>query len=141
MSEEMIREEIPVNETEENAVNENSDKSGKKNHVEYGELHLFAPIRARSKDVTVLKYNFSKLTNKEYIEAMSADRGATNPFYLSPDQALRIFCAAAAHETDDIDTIDIIERMSVKDTIIAVQLASVFFAVTSRGVSPRTERG
>lgn len=128
-----------VEEKKEEAIEEKESVS--KKSADRGELVLFVPIRARSKDVSVLKYDFSKLTNKEYIEAMSADRGASNPFNMTSVQAFHLFCAAAAHETEDVDAVDILERMSVKDTVIAVQLASVFFAITSRGVSPRTERG
>lgn len=133
MSEEIKREENAVNETEEN-------KSGKNFNADYGEMVLSVPIRSRSKDIDVLKYDFSKLSNKEYLDALSADKGSSDPFHLTSKQAFNLFCAAAAHETEDVDATDIRERMCVKDTVFAVQIATVFFAVATREASTRTAK-
>ena len=132
-----MSEEIMQNETVE--VSEAAEEKKTKFDADKGELVLSTPIRARSKDISVLKYDFSELTNREYLDALSSDRGAADPFHLTSKQAFNLFCTAAGKCTEDLDKTDIIERMSVKDTVFAVQVAMVFFAVATRAASTRIE--
>lgn len=127
-----MSDEVMKNEEAENKKEFSSDS---------GEMVLSVPIRAKSKDVSVLKYDFSKLTNREYLDALSSDRGASDPFHITSKQAFNLFCASAARETEDIDATDVRERMAVKDTVYAVQIATVFFAMATREASMRTEKG
>ena len=106
-----------------------------------GEMVLTVPIRARSRDIEVLKYNFKKLTGKEYITAMDSDRSASNPFKITAQQAAMLFAMAAAHETEDVDAKDIMERMCVEDVIYASQLASLFFVTATSAATRRTAKG
>ena len=131
-----MSEEIKQNASEEMIEDTTEEKKNEFN-ADKGELVLSAPIRAHSQDIEVLKYDFSVLTNREYMDALSSDRGASDPFHLTSKQAFNLFCAAAAKCTDDVDATDIRERMNVKDTVFAVQVATVFFAVATRAASTR----
>ena len=102
------------------------------------EMVLSTPIRARGEDVKVLKYNFASVTNAQYINALCSDRNAIDPFHLSGKQAFNLFCEAAANATEGVDATDLRERMAVKDTMFAIQVATVFFAVSTREASMRT---
>ena len=66
--------------------------------ISKGTLELAVPIRARSADVSVLHYDFTKLSGWEYVEAMDSDTASRNVFQVSKKQALALFAAAAAKQ-------------------------------------------
>lgn len=106
--------------------------------VSRGQLQLDKPIRASNKDVTVLHFDFTKLTGWEFAQALDRDAsGNTNAFRLSQVQALELFAAAAAKETPDVDTEDIRRRIGISDAVKATQIAVVFFNLTSRTANSR----
>lgn len=92
-----------------------------------GTLQLIQPIRARGQDLTELQYNFPALTGWEYAEAMDADDKAKSIFRMTSKQALNVFAYAAGKATADVDSNDILERISVMDAQAAVQLSVLFF--------------
>lgn len=94
--------------------------------ISKGTLELALPIRARSKDITKLRYDFTKLTGWEYAEAMDSDVAARSVFVVTKKQAISLFAAAAAKATPDVDAIDIKQRIGVADAQRAVQVATLF---------------
>jgi hypothetical protein len=111
------------------------------NKFNKGTLMLEVPIRAEDKDVKELRYNFTKLTGWEYAAAMDTDPAGGNVFNISTKQALTLFAKAAAKETKGIDDIDIRERISIQDSVKAVQLAALFFFATTREGEKRITSG
>lgn len=107
--------------------------------VSKGEIRLDKPIRASGSDVTVLRYDFTKLTGWEFARALDRDTSSkTSAFRLTQMQALELFAAAAAKETPGVDEEDIRTRMSISDAVTASQIAVVFFNLTSQTASYRT---
>ncbi len=106
-----------------------------------GKMTLETPIRAGGVDVTELQYDFTRLTGREYADAMDKDSGMMNMFRMSNKQALYLFAAAAAKETSGIDATDISDRIGVQDSIKAVQLATVFFVASARAGNNRITNG
>ena len=102
-----------------------------------GTLDLAVPIRAGGKDVTVLEFDFQKLTGMEIAEAIDSDKTATSIFHLTAKQGLNMFAIAASKATQGIDTADIKERIGAEDGMAAVQLAILFFNAT---MSKRNKR-
>ena len=102
------------------------EKAGK------GVLKLTKPIRANSKDVTELIYDFSALTAFEMLGAIDRGTPAQHDFRLSKDQGLKLFAAAAGKQTPELDSFDIEQRISPVDAIRASQVGTVFFNLSSR---------
>lgn len=92
-----------------------------------GVLKLYRPIRSNEKDVGELKYDLSALTAQDYVKIVDTAARSGSAFMLSAEQALHLFAAAAAPLNEDVDRYDIIGRLSIQDTIKAVQVAQVFF--------------
>lgn len=135
-------EKLNITETAEAAkAKAEAEKAKKKEELEAlhkritsGVMKLRTPIRAESKDVTELRYDFSKVTGWEYVEAMDADRTAENVLRISSKQALCLFAVACAHEHTNLDARDIRERISAMDAMQATQIATLF-TVTSAQVA------
>lgn len=100
--------------------------------VSKGTLELAEPIRAKSKDIRELHYDFGKLTGWEYAEAMDSDANARNVFVVTKKQAISLFAAAAAKLTDDMDAIDIKTRIGLADAQRAAQVATLFLSTAAR---------
>ncbi len=108
------------------------------NMISKGTLELAMPIRARSKDVTALHYDFTRLTGWEYAEAMDSDPAARNVFVVTKKQAICLFAAAAAKVTPDVDAKDIKERIGLADAQRAVQVATLFLTTSAREAGRNT---
>ena len=108
------------------------------NMISKGTLELATPIRARSKDVTALHYDFTRLTGWEYAEAMDSDPAARNVFVVTKKQAICLFAAAAAKVTPDVDAKDIKERIGRADAQRAVQVATLFLTTSAREAGRNT---
>ena len=106
--------------------------------ISKGTLELATPIRARSKDVTALHYDFTRLTGWEYAEAMDSDPAARNVFVVTKKQAICLFAAAAAKVTPDVDAKDIKERIGLADAQRAVQVATLFLTTSAREAGRNT---
>lgn len=96
-----------------------------------GALTLATPIKAGGENIEKLYYDFSRLTGLEYVAAMDSDNN-TNIYIITNKQALMLFAATAAKETKGIDSVDIIERIGINDSVKAVQLAQLFFRASAR---------
>lgn len=118
--------------------NENLTPEEALRRLSKGTLKLKVPIKARDKELTELCYDFGMLTGLEYVDAMDSDRDSKNIFKVSNKQALSIFAKAAAKCTEDVDEVDICQRISVADTIKAVQTATVFLVASSRAEEANT---
>lgn len=106
--------------------------------VSKGNMQLAVPIRASDKDITMLYFDFTKLTGWEFAQALDRDAsGKTDAFRLTQMQALELFAAAAAKMTPDIDEEDIRRRMNIEDAVKAAQIAVSFFNFTSRAANAR----
>ena len=113
--------------------------------ISKGTLELAVPIRASSADVSVLHYDFTKLSGWEYVEAMDSDTASRNVFQVSKKQALALFAVAAAKQApvDDkggrlYDAKDIKERISLSDAQRAVQVATVFLVRSAQEAGKNT---
>lgn len=106
--------------------------------ISKGTLELALPIRARSKDITKLHYDFTKLTGWEYADAMDSDPSARNVFVVTKKQAICLFAAAAAKVTTDVDAKDIKERIGLADAQRAVQVATLFLTTSAREAGKNT---
>ena len=100
--------------------------------LEKGTLKLHTPIKGGGKELTEIGYDFTALTGWEYAEALDADANATNAFRLTRKQAVSLFAAAVAKETPELDAKDVKERLSAKDAVQAVNLATIFFVNSGR---------
>lgn len=106
-----------------------------------GTIKLLTPIRAGGKDVDELEYDFSKVTGKEYADAMDEDKKTANMFRISNTQALCLFACAAGKMTSGVDAKDVLERIGIQDSIKAVQLATIFFVASAREGNNRITNG
>lgn len=98
-----------------------------------GKLELTTPILADGKDVKELKYDFTALTGMDFVSAIDRGMdGSNSGFRIAATQAFNLFAAAAEKATSGIDATDIRRGMSAKDSVKAVQLATVFFVASSR---------
>ena len=102
--------------------------------VRSGKLILAEPIRDGSAEYTELEYNFSLLKGFDVAGALDYGTGRKNGFELNNEQALNLFACAAAkcQKPGGLDATDIRERMGIDDVIKAVQVATLFFRLTSR---------
>ena len=103
-----------------------------------GKLKLFKPFIADDVEITELTFDFENLGGPELVRAM--DRGAqngANAFRLTSEQALELFIASAAKETEGVDAADVRRGLSSVDTVKAVQLATVFFVTSSQAGNGR----
>lgn len=96
-----------------------------------GTLKLQIPIKSHDTDVTELKYDFTKLTGRDYVNAI---KGTRNVFHIDAEGELMLFACAVekTEENDGIDRRDVYERISAQDAIVAVQLSSNFFNASFR---------
>lgn len=106
--------------------------------ISKGTMELAVPIRARSKDISMLHYDFTRLTGWEYAEAMDSDPTARNVFIVTKKQAICLFAAAAAKVTPDVDAKDIKERIGLADAQRAVQVATLFLTTSAREAGKNT---
>ncbi len=97
-----------------------------------GRLRLETPILAGDEEIKELAYDFSALTGMEYIDAMDSDQNATQIYRITYRQALALFAAAAAKQSDVLDIKDIVSGIGVTDAVEAVQLATLFFTASTR---------
>lgn len=137
---------------EENKKNDQAQEQNAKKNIQLtldmisrGTLELATPIRARSEDITVLRYDFTKLTGWEYVEVMDSDSANRNVFQVSKRQALSLFAAAAAKQApaDDkggrlYDAEDIKARIGLADAQRAVQVATLFLTTSAREAGKNT---
>ena len=105
-----------------------------------GRLKLETPIRSGSGEIDELAYDFTELTGLEYTEAMDSDISASQIFRITNRQALSLFAAAAAKQTPALDSRDILERIGMTDSVVASQLAILFFSASTRAGRLRISR-
>ena len=105
-----------------------------------GVLKLEKPIRAGGEDVNELPYDFTALTGMEYADAMDADPNSANLFRITSRQALNLFAMAAAKETRKADKRDILERIGTSDALKGIQLASLFFNISTKAGNLRISK-
>lgn len=109
--------------------------------MSHGKLILGEPFTADDVEITELHFDFMNLTGIEMMDAI--DRGATDKgsaFRISNRQALELFIASAAKETEGVDAGDIRRGLSPMDSVKAVQLATVFFVTSSQAGNSRIKR-
>ena len=105
-----------------------------------GKLKLETPIKSSEGDIDELAYDFTELTGLEYTEAMDGDMNASQIFRITNRQALSLFAAAAAKQTPALDRRDILERIGMTDSVVASQLAILFFSASTRAGRMRISR-
>ena len=106
-----------------------------------GRMKLSKPIMCKGKELTELHYDFLALSGFEYADAMDSDAGrGSDSFHLTNRQALALFSAAVAKNNEDMDKEVVMRGLSIGDTIKAVQLATVFFVISSRAGNRRITR-
>jgi len=110
--------------------------------VRSGKLTLAEPIMDGSAEYTELEYNFSLLKGFDVARALDFGTGRKNGFELNSEQALNLFACAAAkcQKAGGLDATDIRERMGIDDVIKAVQIASLFFRLSSRAGDRRLSK-
>ena len=96
-----------------------------------GILHLEKPIKSGSGDVEELPYDFMALNGLELTDALDSSPSSQQIFGITNRQALALFAAAAAKQTESLDKRDILERIGGTDAVEAVQLATLFFRASS----------
>lgn len=105
-----------------------------------GKLQLSAPIPDGSRTVEELKFDFTKLTGQEYTEAMDTDGRANDVFRLTATQAVALFSAAAAKQTDGISAREIQAGLGIMDAQKGAQLAAIFFSASNRAGNARISK-
>ena len=84
-----------------------------------------------SEDISELRYDFSALSTIETFEAIDSGKPGKQEDRLSYDQALRLFAAAVSKQMDELDSTDILQRISNIDAIPAAKAAKSFFNLSS----------
>lgn len=97
-----------------------------------GRLRLETPIKHGEKLVEELPYDFMGLTGVEYTLAMDSDPNARDAYRITYRQALALFAAAAAKHVECLDSRDIVEKIGITDAVEGAQLATSFFAASTR---------
>lgn len=97
-----------------------------------GILKLNTPILSGETLIEELTYDFTALTGMEYVDAMDSDPQYKRMDKITYRQGLALFAKAAAKYNERLDMQDITERISAADAIEAVELATVFFAGSTR---------
>lgn len=97
-----------------------------------GRLQLETPIPYNDEEITELPYDFTTLTGMEYADAMDKDPGAQQIYRITYRQGLALFATAAAKQISELDVRDIMERLGITDAVEGVQLATSFFAASTR---------
>lgn len=103
------------------------------NSARKGSYELAVPLLADGVSVETLNFDFGALTGWEFVDAM--DKAApqkAGPDGISTGQALSLFAAAAAKATQHVDAEDILERMSMEDSIKAADIGRLFYKSASR---------
>lgn len=109
-----------------------------------GTLKLIQPFRAHSDDVLAVPFDFCDLTGSEMMDALDSAPGK-GAFDLSNKQAMALFAATAAkcapmvqdgnRMTKMYDARDVISRMSAADSVMAVQIAKLFYRASGQAGS------
>lgn len=97
-----------------------------------GVMPLTEPITGRDKTLTELRYDFSKISGWEYVEAMDMDKSATNAFKMTNKQALCLFAAAVSKVMDEVDATDVRTRLGMMDSRNAVSITVSFLAASAQ---------
>lgn len=95
-----------------------------------GVLRLFSPMKSRGEEVSELHYDFSVLTNRDFISCMDADRGNRSMGTISRAQALKLYYRMhdkAERPISGLDYHDLDEQASISDTEAMIEKASDFF--------------
>lgn len=103
------------------------------NDARKGTYELAVPFLSDDRNIEFLNFDFGALTGWEFVEAM--DKAAPqkpSADGISASQALYLFAVAAAKATEHVDTEDIMERLSMEDSIKATQIGQLFFKSASR---------
>jgi len=97
--------------------------------VSKGTLKLAVPIADGDRSYDTLTYDFSKLTGWEMAQALDfgAGKGGPGMNTITDAQALSLFATAAAKGGGGLDAVDIRERVSARDAIVAIGVAQAFF--------------
>ena len=135
---EQSAEQQPTDQAEQQSTGLSAPKLLTLNDISKGTLELAVPLRARSKDIKVLHYDFTKLTGWEYAEAMDSDPTTRNMFVVSKKQAICLFAAAVAKVTPDVDATDVKQRIGIADAQRAVQVATLFLTRAAREAGKNT---
>lgn len=97
-----------------------------------GRLKLETPIISGENEITELVYDFTEMTGLEYAAAMDNDANAQQIYRITYRQGLALFATAAAKQTEGVDMRDIMEGIGLTDAVEGVQLATSFFAASTR---------
>lgn len=104
---------------------------------EKGTMALVKPIHEGDTEIQELKWDFNALSGEEFCDALDRDVKGNNVFRLTNRQALLLFAAAAAKETEKLDAKDIMDRIGIQDAQKATQIATLFFNTSSRSGGDR----
>ena len=108
--------------------------------IECGILELSMPIMARGEEVKELRYDFRKITGRQYIQALDVVAPSREINAITNQQALELFIAATKNQNEGVDDVDIRQRMGVDDVIQAVRIGKVFFGWKALAGDKRTRR-
>ena len=95
-----------------------------------GVLRLFSPMKSRGEEVSELHYDFSVLTNRDFISCMDADRRNRDMNSISRTQALKLYYRMhdkVERPISGLDAHDLEEQASIADTDAMVDRAAAFF--------------
>lgn len=101
-----------------------------------GIIKLETPLLAADKPVEEIRYDFTKITNMEYIQAMDTDRSNSSLTQISQKQAFELFLKAAKGNRG-LDETDLRKRLSMADTMAGIRVAAGFFVLTGNGAAGR----
>lgn len=95
-----------------------------------GVLRLFSPMKSRGEEVSEIHYDFSVLTNRDFISCMDADRRNRDMNSISRMQALKLYYRMhdkVERPISGLDAHDLEEQASIADTDAMVDRAAAFF--------------
>ena len=95
-----------------------------------GVMRLFSPMKSRGEEVSEIHYDFSVLTNRDFISCMDADRRNRDMNSISRMQALKLYYRMhdkVERPISGLDAHDLEEQASIADTDAMVDRAAAFF--------------
>lgn len=107
--------------------------------ISSGKLTLAVPIEDGERTITEIHYDFMKLTGMEFAAALdNAPAGRNTGLNISNQQALALFAKAAEKcDPKGLGATEIQQRLSVNDTVQAIQVGKSFFRASSMAGNSR----
>lgn len=126
----LTMEEIQAMPEEERIERMRADAARRLERVSRGAIHLARPMMSRGEKVEELHYDFTVLTQRDFIDCMDADRKNRDKNAISRTQAMALYGRMhdkAERMASGLDAHDLEEQAGISDAESMIQKATDFF--------------